>query len=62
MLKIKQKEKVMLFDWIKSQLDANKLEILFKNDHSGDGDFTSISSFSDLLLQVTSEKEDRNEV
>ena len=42
----------MVFDWIKNQLDTGKLEMLFKEDHSGDLDFDSVSSFDGLIDQI----------
>ena len=55
-MKLTQKIKAEIFDWINEKLDKNEIEILFKPDHSGDDDYTSCSDVSDLLIQFETEK------
>jgi len=42
-LKLTQKQKAQAFDVILKLLDHNSIEILFKEDHTGDWDFDSIT-------------------
>ncbi|PSU44278.1 hypothetical protein C9J12_27390 [Photobacterium frigidiphilum] len=44
------KQKVKVFDWLNSKLEAGELELLFKDDHSGDGDFKSAASLDEILM------------
>lgn len=50
-MKLTQKKKVEILDWISKKLDKEEIEILFKADHSGDSDFTSCTSMSELLVE-----------
>ncbi|MEJ6534149.1 MULTISPECIES: hypothetical protein [Pseudoalteromonas] len=55
-MKLTQKKKAEIFDWISCELDKGKIEILFKSDDSGDLDFDSCSSVSDLLIEFETKK------
>jgi hypothetical protein len=51
-MNLSKTQKLVLIDWIIEQLEADKLEMLFKEDHSGDMDFESVTSVSDLIIQM----------
>lgn len=42
-MKLTQKQKVLIFDWLLEQLNEDGLEILFKTDNTGEHDFVSCS-------------------
>lgn len=49
---LRQTDKAKCFDWLVSKLEDGSLEMLFKNDDSGDEDFDSISSLEGLLYEL----------
>ncbi len=48
---LKQSDKAKCFDWLVSKLEDGTLEMLFKEDESGDKDFDSVSSLHGLLYE-----------
>lgn len=56
-MKLTQKNKAEIFDWISSELDKGKIEILFKEDDSGDLDFNSCSSTELLIIEFKNGKD-----
>jgi len=49
---IKQADKAKVFDWLVGKLEDGTLEMLFKEDSSGDNDCDSVSSFEGLLGEL----------
>ncbi len=49
---IKQADKAKVFDWLVRKLEDGSLEMLFKEDSSGDYDYDSVSSLEGLLCEL----------
>jgi hypothetical protein len=48
--KLSQKEKAHVFDAIKKLLNAGMLEVLLKEDDTGDTDFQSVADMESLIV------------
>ncbi|HDY7754167.1 TPA: hypothetical protein ACGUPI_004345 [Vibrio vulnificus] len=49
---LKQADKAKVFDWLVAKLEDGTLEMLFKEDDTGDMDYQSVSSFDGLVDQL----------
>lgn len=49
---LKQADKANVFDWLVTKLEDGTLEMLFKEDDTGDMDYQSVSSFDGLVFQL----------